>query len=92
MIMSTLLGDAETPKEATIALKVFDQVRRERTQRLVQSSYDTGTILTGQHEAGLDAKELRKILAPRWDFILDFDNAKHREEALELLDAELKKL
>lgn len=90
MILSSLLGQAKSPAEARVALKVYDQVRRPRTQRLVDSSYTTGQILMGQYEeSGLDAEKLRKVLAPRWDFIFDFDNVRHREEALELMRKEV---
>lgn len=90
--MSTLLGQAKTPAEARVALNIFDQVRRPRTQRVVESSHTTGEILTGKYaESGLDSTKLKKVLAPRWDFIIDFDNEKARDEAVELMQAEVKK-
>lgn len=92
MVMSTLLGNAKSPAEAQVALKVFDQVRRPRTQRLVESSNLTGRMLTGKHaESGLDSGKLKKVLAPRWDFIIDFDNEKARDEAVDLMKAEIQK-
>lgn len=92
MVMSTLLGNAKSPAEAQVALKVFDQVRRPRTQRLVESSNLTGHILTGKYaESGLDSKKLKKALAPRWDFIVDFDNEKARDEAVDVMKAEIQK-
>lgn len=92
LILSTLLGRAFSPAEAIIALKVYDQSRRPRTQRIVESSRETGRILAGRgSETGLDLEKLREKLLPRWDFIIDFDNEKHRDEALELMEAELTK-
>ncbi|ROV86841.1 hypothetical protein VMCG_10897 [Cytospora schulzeri] len=90
LILSTLLRRAATPAEAQIALEVYDRVRRPRTQRIVESSRGTGIIMTGKGEEGLDLAWLKQNLLPRWDFILDFDNKKHRDEALEMMESRLK--
>nr|XP_023908623.1 6-methylsalicylic acid decarboxylase atA-like [Quercus suber] len=90
LIMSTLLGRATTTAEAEIALKVYDQVRRQRTQDVVVASRETGTLITGKDEAiGLYAQKLEDVLANRWDFIFDFDNVKHRDEAITMMNREL---
>ncbi|KAI1767169.1 FAD/NAD(P)-binding domain-containing protein [Hypoxylon sp. FL1150] len=69
LILSTLLGHAESHVEAIAALKIYDHVRRPRTQLIVESSRIMGTILTGNNEdMGLDPKKL-KSLTSRWDFI-----------------------
>lgn len=92
LVLSTLLGRAETPAEAVTALKVYDQVRRPRTQRIVESSRGTGTIVTGRGEdIGLDLTKLREKLLPRWDFIINFDVEKHRDEAVDMMDRELRR-
>lgn len=88
LILSTLLGRAKTPVEATTALKVYDQVRRPRTQRIVESSRATGDMLIGVHE--LDP-ETSKSFMSRWDFIIDIDMEKHRDEALQMMENELKR-
>jgi len=91
LILSALLGRAKTPAEALAALKVYDQVRRPRTQRIVESSRGTGLIMAGLgEETKLDFEKLRANLLPRWDFIVDSDNEKHRDEALEMMERELK--
>ncbi|EMR66279.1 putative mannitol 1-phosphate dehydrogenase protein [Eutypa lata UCREL1] len=87
LILSTLLGYAKTPVEARTALKVYDQVRRPRTQRIVESSRTVGDILTGK--AKLDPKTPSAFMS-RWDFIIDIDMEKHRDEALQMMEAELK--
>ncbi|KAF2229933.1 salicylate hydroxylase [Viridothelium virens] len=90
LILSTLLGRAKTPAEALTALKVYDHVRRPRTQRIVESSRGTGLIVNGLGEdTKLDFEKLRANLLPRWDFIIDFDNEKHRDEAVEMMEREL---
>ncbi|KAF2168294.1 hypothetical protein M409DRAFT_21731 [Zasmidium cellare ATCC 36951] len=86
MVISALLGNATSPAQAQTALKVYDQVRRPRTQKIVDSSWVTGKMLMGVDEsAGMDPKKLKEALLHRWDFILDFDIPQHREEALNLL-------
>ncbi|KAI8945740.1 FAD/NAD(P)-binding domain-containing protein [Xylaria longipes] len=90
LILSTLLGRAKTPVEALTALKVYDQVRRPRTQRIVESSRATGIMLTGgDREVGLDPKKLKSFMS-RWDFIIDIDMKKHRDEAIQMMEAKLK--
>lgn len=89
LILSTLLGRAKTPVEALTALKVYDKIRRPRTQRIVESSRNMGTILTGNSEMGLDPKKFMSIMS-RWDFIIDIDMKRHRDEALQMMEAGLK--
>ncbi|KAK8066866.1 FAD/NAD(P)-binding domain-containing protein [Apiospora hydei] len=86
LILSTLLGQAKNPKQACAGLKIYDKLRRGRTQQVVESSRGTGVILTGKgEETGLELEKLRKNALPRWDFIVDFDVKKHREEAVEMM-------
>lgn len=53
LILSTSLHRAKTPVETIAALKVYDQVRRPRTQRIVESSRATGDIEIIHVEVGL---------------------------------------
>ncbi|KAI1121715.1 salicylate hydroxylase [Nemania abortiva] len=86
LILSTLLGRARSCAAALIALKVYDQVRRPHTQRVVESSRVTGEILTGRGVGiGLDVEKLKESLSTRWDFILNSDNGKQRDDALEMM-------
>ncbi|KAI1297463.1 hypothetical protein F5Y03DRAFT_279304 [Xylaria venustula] len=74
---------------ARAALKAYDQVRRPRTQRIVESSRDTGMMLIGKGgQTGMEMKEAGSLL-PRWDFILDLDMLEHRNEALQKMLDEL---
>ena len=91
LILSTLLGRSKTRIEALTALKVYDRVRRPRTQRIVESSRGTGLIVNGLgEETGLDPGKLKEKLLRRWDFIIDFDNEKARDEAVEMMERELR--
>lgn len=90
LILSTLLGASRIPSEAVTALRVYDQVRRPRTQRVVESSRVTGDIMTGKgQETGLELAKLKEKLLPRWEFIIDFDVEKHIKEAREIFEREL---
>jgi salicylate hydroxylase len=91
MILSSLLGRASSPAEALVALEVYDQIRRPRTQEIVKSSWDTGKIFMAlDQDTNLDAEKLKAKLRPRWDFIVDFDIEKSREEALKLFDTKVR--
>ncbi|KAI1771032.1 hypothetical protein F4818DRAFT_220224 [Hypoxylon cercidicola] len=91
LVLSTLLGRAKTPAEALMALKVYDQIRRPRTQSIVESSHGTGVIMTGRDkEAGLNLQKLREKLLARWDFIIDYDNEAHLKEAVDMMERGLK--
>lgn len=86
-ILSTLLGHAKTPRQAQVALRVYDEIRRPRTQRIVESSRETGIILTGRDkETGLDRNKRSEALGSRWDIMYSIDLEKHRDEALAKLD------
>jgi len=96
MVLSALLGRASGPEEARAALRVYDRVRRPRTQRIVSSSRTTGAILTGTGRPQVNAEEDTAYyvkepgtLLRRWDFILNLDVQGHRDEALRELASEL---
>jgi salicylate hydroxylase len=87
LVLSTLLGRAKKPRDAAVALKVYDEVRRPRTQRIVELSRETGLIMTGQgKETQLDLSKLKEKVLPRWDFILNIDMKQHRDEAVKLME------
>jgi salicylate hydroxylase len=89
LILSTLLERSTTSGEAVAALKAYDQVRRPRTQQIVESSRITGGILTGTREELRHYVDTPGKLLSRWDFILDMDMKKHRDEAIAIMKREL---
>lgn len=92
LVLSTLLGRAETPAQAVLALKAYERVRWQRTQRVVESSRGTGMMRTGLDAGvGLDLLKFRERLLPRWDFIIDFDNEQHCADALAVMEGLLKR-
>lgn len=86
-ILSSLLGHAKTTMEAVNALKAYDEVRRPRTQRIVESSRGTGEIMTGRGgETKVPVEQVREKIVHRWDFIWDIELEKHRDEAITIMD------
>ncbi|KAK8002393.1 hypothetical protein PG989_002112 [Apiospora arundinis] len=62
LILSALLGQATTSTEALRALRVYDQVRRPRTQQVVESSKGTSMISSRRgEETGLELEKIRSI-------------------------------
>ncbi|KAF3762120.1 FAD/NAD(P)-binding domain-containing protein [Cryphonectria parasitica EP155] len=93
LILATVLGRATSQREACAALEIYDEVRRPRTQRIVESSRRTGLILAGRDEAiGLDLDRLRGNVLSRWDFIVDFDIEKHRDNAVDKSNKKLEQI
>ncbi|KAI1458553.1 salicylate hydroxylase [Annulohypoxylon moriforme] len=83
MILGTLLGEVTTAEQIDAAFQAYDAVRRPRAQRIVDSSRETGLIMTGQDaEAGLDPEKLRPLLKSRWDLIYGIDFKAYKDEAL----------
>ncbi|CRG87027.1 hypothetical protein PISL3812_04041 [Talaromyces islandicus] len=63
LVLSTLLGHAKTAFAAQIDPKVYDPVRRPRTQRIVKSSQDMGLTVSGLNEQlVLSSEKLRAEL------------------------------
>ncbi|KAJ4391058.1 hypothetical protein N0V93_004672 [Gnomoniopsis smithogilvyi] len=90
LILSTLLGKTTAVADAIVALRVYDKIRRPRTQKVIESSRGTGFMMTGRGEdTGLQAHLLEEKLCPRWDFIHNLDMEKHQSEAIEMLEQEL---
>ena len=94
LILSSVLGRSKSQSEAKVALQVYDQTRRARTQRVVESSNGTGMIFTGtKADFDLyDIKQMKQHLKPRWDFIRFIDLTKDRDDAIELFKREVEKL
>jgi salicylate hydroxylase len=83
MILDTLMKEVREPRQLTAAFKAYDEVRRPRTQKVVASSMVTGRMMFGRDpDIGLDVEKMRAAIAPRWDFIYNFDLAGHKQAAL----------
>lgn len=83
MVLGELFANIASADEIGAALEAYDLTRRPRCQQVIDSSRETGRILCGQVD--LHADELRKLLAPRWNFIFGLDMELHKREALDAL-------
>lgn len=94
LILSSVLGSSTSPAEAKVALRVYDQTRRPRTQRVVESSKGTGLIFTGtKADFDLyDINQMKQNLKRRWDFIRYIDLTKDRDDAIGLFKKEVQKM
>ncbi|ORY13706.1 hypothetical protein BCR34DRAFT_255081 [Clohesyomyces aquaticus] len=90
MILQTLLEQVKYRKHLAAAFEAYDQVRRPRTQKIIESSHGTGVILCGRGpNTGLDLEEIQKVLGHRWDHIHSLDLEEHKRQALAALQARI---
>lgn len=83
LILGTLLGKVTRASEITHAFQAYSAVRRDRCQKVIDSSRGTGLIFCGQDpDAGLEPDKMIGLLAPRWGFIGGIDFDAYKEEAL----------
>lgn len=74
VILGTLLGNIKTPDEVTSAFRAYDEARRPRGQRVIDSSKVTGSFMCCQGEAAdLEPASFGALFTHRWDFIMQFD-------------------
>lgn len=85
-VLSTLLLKVTSHDDIAHAFRAFDTQRRPRCQRIITDSRETGLIVCGRGEPGLNPKELAETMGPRWDFIVGFDIKAHLRETLDLFD------
>jgi salicylate hydroxylase len=81
-ILGALFEKIRSPDEVEQVLKTYDAVCRPRSQRIAESSRQTGHILSGiADDIGLDPVKMHDALRDRWSFIYDFDLNGHVESA-----------
>ncbi|OAA79155.1 salicylate hydroxylase [Akanthomyces lecanii RCEF 1005] len=86
-VLGALLGNAKSSAEIALAFKVYDQLRRPRCQRIIDSSKATGKLMCGQGPAAsADADTMRSLMGERWDFIKDFSISSEMEKSVAQLD------
>lgn len=86
MILSTLFSHVKDPASIPGALKVYTDVRRDRTQYVQRMSAEMGTMLLGEGKKPLDVEMLRDTIPGRWDEMWYFDLEGHQKEAVQLLE------
>ncbi|MCJ1440941.1 MAG: hypothetical protein MMC23_001427 [Stictis urceolatum] len=87
MVLSALLGQTKNTDHIEDTLKVWNEIRHPRTQKINKSSKVTGQIFTGlMPDVGTNAERMTEELKGKWDFIYGLDLAKYRQEALAMLE------
>ena len=85
-VLSNLLGAIHRAADIEAAFKAYDTVRRPRSQKLVTTSREAGTLYGFQAEATRDdAAAIKKDLDKRWGWIWGEDLEGELEEAVRLL-------
>ncbi|KAH8597903.1 salicylate hydroxylase [Bisporella sp. PMI_857] len=83
MILDALFGEVEDTQDLLTAFKVFDEVRRSRSQKIIHSSAHTGRIMCGREPGvGLNPERVREALGPRWGIIMGVNMKEYRKGAL----------
>lgn len=91
MILGALLGCVRSSDQLSTAFEIFDEVRRPRAQRILDSSRESDMILCGADQSiGLDVERMRAGLSTRADLVEDFDLMAYKDTAVEKLIARLK--
>ena len=85
-MLSALLGATKSKNGVSRAFQVFDETRRPRCQRIIDASKESGLMMSGESEAGLDPKRLAEALGPRWGFIVAYSIKESMDEAVKMLD------
>ncbi|KAI1462013.1 salicylate hydroxylase [Annulohypoxylon moriforme] len=85
MVLGALFGKVTSPNDIPAAFKAYDEVRRPRCQRIIDTCRETAKIFCGRDaEIGLDPDKLRDVIRPRWNFIFGLDMEAHKEEAIRI--------
>lgn len=66
--------NVDSGKAIAAAFRVYDATRRERTQRLVEDSRETGIVYELEHpQYGDDKEKLKETLLTRMDWVWEHD-------------------
>lgn len=86
-ILSSLIGEAKNLQDLDKVFRVYDEVRRPRTQKLVKTSKEAGMLYDFELE-GDDLEAIEKNFKSRMGWIWDADMQHDLEKALSILRAE----
>ncbi|XMA14642.1 hypothetical protein WAI453_007433 [Rhynchosporium graminicola] len=86
LVLSTLLGKLTSPDGVSEALRIYDIIRRPRSEKLVRTSREAGMLYDFEHGTIKDDVDaLRADLSTRFDWIWNHNPQEQVEEALRLL-------
>lgn len=85
-IMTNLLGNANSVEDIEDAFRAFDCVRRPRTQKVVVTSRDAGSLYDFEDETiGTDLDLLKRNLETRYNWIWDEDLLQQLKTAQDIM-------
>jgi salicylate hydroxylase len=86
MVLEAVLGAIEKPSQLGAAFEAYDEIRRPRAQRIVESSRAVGWILCGKGaDIGLDVDKMRGALGEKWMYIHGMNQKDQKAKCLEAL-------
>lgn len=78
LVLSTLLGLAETQQDVKLAFSVYDEFRRPRTQKLVSTSRQAGQLYDMELDGvGESVQKIRENVSRRMEWIWGLDVEGH---------------
>lgn len=83
-ILGELLGRISDAKDLPSVFEAYDSVRRERTQRVVETSREGGMMYEFEGPEGDDLEAIARDLNTRMDWICETDLTEHLEEAIRI--------
>jgi salicylate hydroxylase len=83
-ILSELLGEARGVKDLEAAFSAYDEVRRPRSQKLVEESREAGMLYDLEGPTGDDLEGLERNMKQRMNWIWDHDLTVDLEKARSL--------
>ena len=87
MILGALLREARDRKDLQAALQAYDETRRPRSQDVADQGKRLGMLWTGMVDGvGTDAEKLKQALLDWKENSEGFDLAKHKDEALSIME------
>ncbi|KAI1864019.1 uncharacterized protein JN550_009039 [Neoarthrinium moseri] len=90
LVLSTLLGRAQSKSAVPTALRAFDEVCRPRAELVIRASFDINLLLTGRAPGiGLDPVLLANTLRQKWDMIENIDINAHCLKAMNSMDHQI---
>ncbi|KAI0970623.1 salicylate hydroxylase [Xylaria arbuscula] len=86
LIIGVLLDCVSSAEQIPAAFQVYDEVRRPRAQKILESSREAGLILCGADERiGLDVESMQTELSARYALIEDLDLITYKEDTVRRL-------
>ncbi|KZO91567.1 salicylate 1-monooxygenase [Calocera viscosa TUFC12733] len=89
-VLANLLSHPKTIRNTVpLALKVYDEIRRPRAQRMQNTSYEAVRLYEGYSAIGHDQEKLADALSHRMDWIWKFDVQGQRDKAIQTFEERL---